>query len=147
MENETAEKKKRAGRRLSIPILALVAGLFVLFTFTGRIRTAVTADRVEIGGDYWPDRTVLFADVSDVRLVESFSPGSRTNGFGGGKLNEGHFSNDLFGRYILYAYAGCHSCVALETADGVVAVNAETPAATKALYSSIRDAWLRFQKN
>ena len=37
--------------------------------------------------------------------------------------------------------------VAGVAADGVVAVNAETPAATKALYSSIRDAWLRFQKN
>ena len=53
MENETAEKKKRAGRRLSIPILALVAGLFVLFTFTGRIRTAVTADQ-SVGSATYP---------------------------------------------------------------------------------------------
>ena len=146
MKNAASAEERKTARRISIPVLAVVAVLFVLFSLTGNIRTSVEADRVVLDGDYWPDRTVLLKDVTGVKLVRDFSAGRRTNGFGGGRLNEGHFSNDLFGAYILYAYSGCHTCVAMETADGIVAVNAETEEETEKIYSSILEAWSRFQK-
>ena len=143
MENKGKRKTGLTAVLTAAAILALVAVL----TLTGNIRVAVQSDRLEIDGDYWPDRTVLFRDVESVSLAEEFHAGSRTNGFGGGRLSEGHFSNDTLGSYILYAYSRCDTCVVLKTTDGYLAVNAETPERTRELFSSIQAAFGAFQKN
>jgi hypothetical protein len=142
-------KNKAGQKRLtSLLVGVIILGVLLLtalFLFTGEVRVGVEKDRLTIQGSYWPGKTVLYEDVKNVRLAAGFSAGRRTNGFGGGRLDEGHFQNDAFGDYILYAYSGCDSCVVLETSDGVVAVNAETPEATRALYSSIQVAVSDFQ--
>jgi len=140
-----SEKSRRLSRLLACVIAAGTLVLTAVLLFTGEVRVELKPDRMEIRGSYWADATVLYADVKSVRLVTDFSAGSRTNGFGGGRLSEGHFRSDLFGDYILYAYSACHTCVALETANGVVAVNAATENETRALYSSIAAAVSAFQ--
>ena len=58
------------------------------------------------------------------------------------RLLEGHFANEQFGNYILYAYVRCKSYVVLQTSGGVVVLNQETPEETKELYERIQNAVL-----
>ena len=49
----------------------------------------------------------------------------RTNGFGNLKYAMGNFKNDIFGDYIRYTHASCHSYVVVNIDGKILVVNGE----------------------
>ena len=49
----------------------------------------------------------------------------RTNGFGNLKYAMGNFKNDIFGDYIRYTHASCHSYVVVNIDGKILVVNVE----------------------
>lgn len=127
----------------SLVFTAVVILLVGMWLSTGEIKTAVAGTQIKIAGSYWANYAVELSDVNDISYLENFEAGMRTNGFGGFKLLEGHFKNNAFGNYILYAYAKCNHAIVINTAGGNVVVNAETQEETQRLYQTLQEAFSR----
>ena len=65
--------------------------------------------------------------------------GYRTNGFGNLKYAMGNFKNDIFGDYIRYTHASCHSYVVMNIDGKILVVNGENDAETKEIYQRISE--------
>ena len=63
----------------------------------------------------------------------------RTNGFGNLKYAMGNFKNDIFGDYIRYTHASCHSYVVVNIDGKILVVNGENDAETKEIYQRISE--------
>ena len=63
----------------------------------------------------------------------------RTNGFGNLKYAMGNFNNDIFGDYIRYTHASCHSYVVMNIDGKILVVNGENDAETKEIYQRISE--------
>ena len=63
----------------------------------------------------------------------------RTNGFGNLKYAMGNFKNDIFGDYIRYTHATCHSYVVMNIEGKILVVNGENDAETKEIYQRISE--------
>ena len=64
----------------------------------------------------------------------------RTNGFGKLKHAMGNFKNDIFGDYIRYTHASCHSYVVVNIDGKILVVNGENDAETKEIYQRISES-------
>ena len=63
----------------------------------------------------------------------------RTNGFGKLKHAMGTFKNDIFGDYIRYTHASCHSYVVVNIDGKILVVNGENDAEIKEIYQRISE--------
>ena len=63
----------------------------------------------------------------------------RTNGFGKLKHAMGNFKNDIFGDYIRYTHASCHSYVVVNIDGKILVVNGENDAEIKEIYQRISE--------
>ena len=63
----------------------------------------------------------------------------RTNGFGNLKYAMGNFKNDIFGDYIRYTHASCHSYVVVNIDGKILVVNGENDAEIKEIYQRISE--------
>lgn len=145
-ETTNSEKKRnsfiiKASLAFSVAIFLLVG----IMLFTGQIRITVDENNMAIVGSYWTDYNVKLNTINSVSLVETLDVGNRTNGMGSFKLLEGHFRNNKFGDYILYAYSKCDKYIVLNTSSGIVVINAETPLKTESLYKELKSAVAQHQ--
>lgn len=141
LQETEADKKARKKTERNAWIFCGVTFLLVgILLVSGDIKIKVLPDSVEMDGFFWSDYTVKTEDIETVSFMEEMDAGSRTNGFGSFKLLQGNFRNKSFGDYTLYAYTKCKSYVVLKTTKGVVAINEETPEATRALYEKIEQS-------
>lgn len=139
-EDEGAFKNNK---KLVIGIVIFVVAISVLIIITlvtGDIKATINKTEINIVGSYWRDYVVNLDSIEDISLNEDINLGTRTNGMGSFKLSEGTFKNAEFGSYTLYAYNNCKSYILLDTTDGMVVINLETPEATKGLYEKIVEA-------
>lgn len=139
-QEETGDEKKR-NRRILVFALVFIAILICVIAIsleTGDIKYSVNSNAIDIDGSYWPDQSISYAEIQSVEFAESLDTGRRTNGYGSFKLQEGHFANSEFGKYILYAYAKCDSYIIIHTDTAVFVINAESKSETEKLYQEIK---------
>lgn len=134
-----AAEKKRTVKIVSATYLltAVVLVIMGIMMVTGDIKITLVNGKMEIASSYWKDYQVELNHIQSVTYTESLNAGSRTNGLGSFQLLAGSFRNNEFGDYSLYAYVKCESYVVLDTAEGIVVVNAETPEKTRDLYEDL----------
>lgn len=119
--------------------------LFVLIVFcvvgvllvTGDVKVDLNDDKLYINASYWSDQSIDFEDIQSVTYTDDMEVGDRTNGLGSFKLQEGHFKNGKFGKYIRYCYRNCKSYIVIQTNSDTFVINAENSSDTEKLYGEI----------
>ena len=74
-----------------------------------------------------------------VSQCESVPYNGETNGFGNLKYAMGNFKNDIFGDYIRYTHASCHSYVVVNIDGKILVVNGKNDVETKEIYQRISE--------
>ena len=129
--------------RIAVKISAIVVPLIligvVILMFTGNIQYEFTDDSLKINATYWQYSVVGYEFVDSIELREDFDFGSRNYGYGSAKLSLGHFKNDEFGNYTLYAYTACDSAVVIKSGEHVLVITGEDTEETQMLYNTLID--------
>lgn len=134
------EMTSKNNKKIVIGVVVFVVALLIIIMstlVTGDIKTTINDTEINIVGSYWSDYVISLDSIEDVSLKEGINLGLRTNGMGSLKLSEGSFKNTEFGSYTLYVYNKCNSYIVIDTTDGKVVINSETPEATTELYEKI----------
>ena len=90
----------------------------------------------------WNDYTGEYSQIDSISYEENVLQNDndyRTNGFGNLKYAMGNFKNDIFGDYIRYTHASCHSYVVMNIDGKILVVNGENDAETKEIYQRISE--------
>jgi hypothetical protein len=127
------------------PKILIFSLLFTIITFcvigvflvTGDVVVHVNEKEMEIVGSYWSDKSISYDEIKSISLMDDLQIGRKSNGMNTFKLNEGHFKNEQYGKYLLYAYVNCKSYIVMETDTGIVVINAKDSLETKKLYDEI----------
>lgn len=135
----TSKQKSKTSTIISIVITIIVCAAVLFMLFTGNITIKVNDQSLIADASFTSSTTVQFQDIEEINYVSNIALGKRTNGVGSAKLQAGHFRNDLYGDYMLYAYADCHDYIVLKTKHGFVVINAKNPQDTKQLYSNLQN--------
>lgn len=119
-------------------VLITVLLCFVaFFMLTGKVSTVVMEDSVRISATYWPALPISYDEMLEVSYYDHFEKGERTNGIGSLRLQLGNYKNAQFGKYILYAYSSCDSCVVIKTKERTIAINCKSKEQMQELYQQI----------
>ncbi len=93
-------------------IIAVVIATYRLL-FTGEIKITIKEDAIVFaGGSY--DMSVNTAKIDAYYINDDVDHGRKTNGFDNMKIRAGHFANDEFGNYYLYAYTECEAYLVMK---------------------------------
>ena len=132
--------KKRIATYL---ILAIVAIVFTIWTlFWGSIHICYNDRDFNIEAQGWSNYTVDYSQIDSISYEENIFQnmnGYRTNGFGNLKYAMGNFKNDIFGNYIRYTHASCHSYVVMYIDGKILVVNGSNDSETKEIYQIISE--------
>ena len=106
-------------------IIAISTIVFTIWTlFCGSIQIRCNDRDFNIEAKGWNDYTVEYSQI---------------NGLGNLKYAMGNFKNDIFGDYIRYTHASCHSYVVMNIDGKILVVNGENDAETKEIYQRISE--------
>ena len=136
-ESEEYTKKMRVP---SIAVLIFVVLMLIgsaVICFTGNIEMIKGEDALTVKASYYEDLTVRYEDIDALEYRENFEFGSRAYGFGTPRLSMGTFENKELGKYTLYAYTDCKSCVLLKIDEKVLVLGCESAQEGKALYEAL----------
>ena len=163
------KKKMAAGEKLKIQynkktivIYVIVSVFVVIFTiwtlFWGGIDISFHDNDFTVEAQGWSDYTVDYEQIDSISYKENlFQNGNdrRTNGMGNLKYGMGNFRNDIYGDYIRYTHASCHSYVLVKRAaadayhpgclaHGSRLAHLEHPAGLRHLYEYLRQGFCRY---
>ena len=125
---------------LIIAIPTIVFTIWNLFCGSIQIRCNDRDFNIEAKG--WNDYTGEYSQIDSISYEENVLQNDndhRTNGFGNLKYAMGNFNNDIFGDYIRYTHASCHSYVVMNIDGKILVVNGENDAETKEIYQRISE--------
>ena len=109
---------------LIIAIPTIVSTIWTLFCGSIQIRCNDRDFNIEAKG--WNDYTGEYSQIDsisyEVNVLQNDND-RRTNGFGNLKYAMGNFNNDIFGDYIRYTHASCHSYVVVNIDGKILVVN------------------------
>ena len=132
--------KKRIATYL---ILAIVAIVFTIWTlFWGSIHICYNDRDFNIEAQGWSNYTGDYSQIDSISYEENIFQNVndyRTNGFGNLKYAMGNFKNDIFGNYIRYTHASCHSYVVMYIDEKILVVNGANDSETKGIYQIISE--------
>lgn len=124
-------------------IIAISAIVFTIWTlFWGSIQIRCNDRDFNIEAKGWNDYTGEYSQIDSISYEENVLQNDndyRTNGFGNLKYAMGNFKNDIFGDYIRYTHASCHSYVVMNIDGKILVVNGENDAETKEIYQRISE--------
>ena len=124
-------------------IIAISAIVFTIWTlFCGSIQIRCNDRDFNIEAKGWNDYTGEYSQIDSISYEENVLQNDndyRTNGFGNLKYAMGNFKNDIFGDYIRYTHASCHSYVVMNIDGKILVVNGENDAETKEIYQRISE--------
>ena len=124
-------------------IIAISTIVFTIWTlFCGSIQVRCNDRDFNIEAKGWNDYTVEYSQIDSISYEENVLQNDndyRTNGFGNLKYAMGNFKNDIFGDYIRYTHASCHSYVVMNIDGKILVVNGENDAETKEIYQRISE--------
>ena len=140
------KKKMAAGEKLKIQynkktivIYVIVSVFVVIFTiwtlFWGGIDISFHDNDFTVEAQGWSDYTVDYEQIDSISYKENlFQNGNdrRTNGMG-------NFRNDIYGDYIRYTHASCHSYVVMDIGGKILVVNGVDESETKKIYDTLRE--------
>ena len=121
-------------------LMSIVFTIWTLFCGSIQIRCNDRDFNIEAKG--WNDYTVEYSQIDSISYEENVlqnDNGYRTNGLGNLKYAMGNFKNDIFGDYIRYTHASCHSYVVMNIDGKILVVNGENDAETKEIYQRISE--------
>lgn len=138
--------QKENSEIITNPKILIFSLIFTILTFcvigvflvTGDVVVHVNEKEMEIVGSYWSDKSIFYDEIKSISLMDDLQVGRKSNGMNTFKLNEGHFKNEQYGKYLLYAYVNCKSYIVMETDTGIVVINSKTNLETKKLYEDIK---------
>ena len=147
------KKKMAAGEKLKIQynkktivIYVIVSVFVVIFTiwtlFWGGIDISFHDNDFTVEAQGWSDYTVDYEQIDSISYKENlFQNGNdrRTNGLGNLKYGMGNFRNDIYGDYIRYTHASCHSYVVMDIGGKILVVNGADNSETKKIYDTLRE--------
>ena len=147
------KKKMAAGEKLKIQynkktivIYVIVSVFVVIFTiwtlFWGGIDISFHDNDFTVEAQGWSDYTVDYEQIDSISYKENlFQNGNdrRTNGMGNLKYGMGNFRNDIYGDYIRYTHASCHSYVVMDIGGKILVVNGVDESETKKIYDTLRE--------
>ena len=147
------KKKMAAGEKLKIQynkktivIYVIVSVFVVIFTiwtlFWGGIDISFHDNDFTVEAQGWSDYTVDYEQIDSISYKENlFQNGNdrRTNGMGNLKYGMGNFRNDIYGDYIRYTHASCHSYVVMDIGGKILVVNGADNSETKKIYDTLRE--------
>ena len=105
--------------------------------FTGDITYTCTDTALTVNADFHADSVVPYEKIDAVELRHCAPEGTREWGFASARLMMGSFRNDEFGSHIRYSYTGTDAYIVVTCADSTMILNADTEAATCALYEEL----------
>lgn len=124
-------------------IIAISAIVFTIWTlFWGSIQIRYNDRDFNIEAQGWNDYTGEYSQIDSISYEENVLQNDndyRTNGFGNLKYAMGNFKNDIFGDYIRYTHASCHSYVVVNIDGKILVVNGANDAETKEIYQKISE--------
>lgn len=142
----TGEKIKIQYNKKIIVIYVIMAIMIIMFTvwtlFWGSIDISFKDRDFTIEAQGWSDYTGDYSQIDSISYEENILQNKndyRTNGFGNLKYAMGNFRNDVFGNYIRYTYASCHSYVVMSIGGKILVVNGANDAETKEIYQIISE--------
>ena len=142
----TGEKLKIQYNKKTIVIYVIVSVFVVIFTiwtlFWGGIDISFHDNDFTVEAQGWSDYTVDYEQIDSISYKENlFQNGNdrRTNGMGNLKYGMGNFRNDIYGDYIRYTHASCHSYVVMDIGGKILVVNGVDESETKKIYDTLRE--------
>ena len=124
-------------------IIAISAIVFTIWTlFWGSIQIRCNDRDFNIEAKGWNDYTGEYSQIDSISYEENVLQNDNdyiTNGFGNLKYAMGNFKNDIFGDYIRYTHASCHSYVVVNIDGKILVVNGENDAEIKEIYQRISE--------
>ena len=124
-------------------IIAISTIVFTIWTlFCGSIQVRCNDRDFNIEAKGWNDYTGEYSQIDSISYEVNVLQNDndyRTNGFGNLKYAMGNFKNDIFGDYIRYTHASCHSYVVMNIDGKILVVNGENDAETKEIYQRISE--------
>ena len=131
------KKKMAAGEKLKIQynkktivIYVIVSVFVIIFTiwtlFWGSIDISFHDNDFTVEAQGWSDYTVDYEQIDSISYKENLFQNEndrRTNGMGNLKYGMGNFRNDIYGDYIRYTHASCHSYVVMDIGGKILVVN------------------------
>ena len=142
------KKKMAAGEKLKIQynkktIVSVFVVIFTIWTlFWGGIDISFHDNDFTVEAQGWSDYTVDYEQIDSISYKENlFQNGNdrRTNGLGNLKYGMGNFRNDIYGDYIRYTHASCHSYVVMDIGRKILVVNGADESETKKIYDTLRE--------
>lgn len=131
-------------------IIAISAIVFTIWTlFWGSIQIRCNDRDFNIEAKGWNDYTGEYSQIDSISYEENVLQNDNdyiTNGFGNLKYAMGNFKNDIFGDYIRYTHASCHSYVVVNIDGKILVVNGENDAEIKEIYQRISEKVLKERK-
>lgn len=110
--------------------------------FWGSIDISFHDNDFTVEAQGWSDYTVDYGQIDSISYKENlFQNGNdrRTNGMGNLKYGMGNFRNDIYGDYIRYTHASCHSYVVMDIGGKILVVNGADESETKKIYDTLRE--------
>ena len=128
----------------TIVIYVIVSVFVIIFTiwtlFWGSIDISFHDNDFTVEAQGWSDYTVDYEQIDSISYKENlFQNGNdrRTNGMGNLKYGMGNFRNDIYGDYIRYTHASCHSYVVMDIGGKILVVNGADDSETKRIYDTL----------
>ena len=142
----TGEKLKIQYNKKVMVVYGIVTILMIIFIivtlFWGSIQIRCNDRDFNIEAKGWNDYTGEYSQIDSISYEENVLQNDkdyRTNGFGNLKYAMGNFKNDIFGDYIRYTHASCHSYVVVNIDGKILVVNGENDAETREIYQRISE--------
>ena len=124
-------------------IVSVFVVIFTIWTlFWGGIDISFHDNDFTVEAQGWSDYTVDYEQIDSISYKENlFQNGNdrRTNGMGNLKYGMGNFRNDIYGDYIRYTHASCHSYVVMDIGGKILVVNGADESETKKIYDTLRE--------
>ena len=142
------KKRAASGEKLKIQynkktIVSVFVIIFTIWTlFCGSIDISFHDNDFTVEAQGWSDYTVDYGQIDSISYKENlFQNGNdrRTNGMGNLKYGMGNFRNDIYGDYIRYTHASCHSYVVMDIGGKILVVNGADESETKKIYDTLRE--------
>ena len=130
-------KNPKAAKMLTAIFVPVLAVLFAVIMFTGKIEMTLGEDALVIEASFVQDMTIAYEDIDAVEYREDGVDGQRLVGYASARLLLGTFQNEEFGSYTRYTYTGDAPCIVLSVDGKTVVVSTGDADTTKAMYDRL----------
>ncbi len=118
----------------TLVMTGIVLAVVAIIMFTGNISVDCDETTFTVNASYYRDLTLPYDSIVWVNYSEETDVGSRMNGFGSARLQMGHFQNEEYGDYTLYAYTGSEAYVSIGVGEEVFVIGLDNAEETKQLF-------------